>query len=223
MIMKKLIKKSIVFFTIFAMIAAAAYAGSVSRSIPSRAQPGNELTVTLSVSGATADKLFTIEDVIPQGLTIKEWTVTGAKEAKDDITTREKDNRFGWSFTPASASASVEYKIDLPSLESSYTFGKVVWFDPSGQGTESNSPTLTVAKIKCGDSICEGDENSDNCEQDCPKPALAPEPKAEPKAPAKAPEPVKSRAKGIIIWMVAILLVIIAVIYVIYQKKKYDY
>src|SRR3989344_1909376 len=120
-------KKLMVFFVIFALMATAVLAGTVSRSMPSRTQPGETLTVTLSVSGATAGKLFTLEDVIPAGLKIKEWTVTGAQESKEAINIREKDNRFGWSFTPTSDSATVEYKIDLLNNEATYTFGKVVW------------------------------------------------------------------------------------------------
>ena len=210
-------KKLIIFFVIFALMAASVLAGTVGRSMSSRLQPGSTLTVTLSVSGATAGKLFTLEDVIPAGLKIKEWTVTGSQESKEAITTREKDNRFGWSFTPTSDSASVEYKIDLPNTETTYTFGKIVWFDPSGQGAESASPTLTVATIRCGDAICEGSENSDNCVQDCPKPA--------PAAPAPAPEEKVMEKKGLsqtaMAWIVvAIIVIASAVGYYYWQKKK---
>ena len=212
-------RKLFVFIVIFALMATAALAGSVSRSMPSRIEPGQTLTVTLSISGATAGKLFTLEDVIPQGLAIKEWSVSGSQEAKDAIAIRQKESRFGWSFTPSSGSASVEYKIDLPSNEASYTFGKVVWFDPSGQGTESASPTLTVAVIRCGDGICEGNENSDNCEQDCPRPVVAPVPQVE-------QQPVMEEAKkGLsttaIAWIVVAIIVVVAGVgYYMWQKSK---
>lgn len=210
-------KKLMIFLAIFALMATAAYAGTVSRNMPSRIEPGTTLTVTLSISGATADKLFTLEDVIPAGLKIKEWTVTGAKEAKEAIGIREKDNRFGWSFTPTSSSVTVEYKIDLPSSEAAYTFGKIVWFDPSGQGTESTSSTLTVAAIKCGDSICEGNENSDNCVQDCPRPAPA-APTAPAEAPAEAP---KGLSNTTIAWIVVAVIVIISGVgYFLWRKKQ---
>ena len=210
-------KKLVIFFVIFALMAASVLAGSVSRNMPSRIQPGQTLTLTLSVSGATAGKLFTLEDVIPAGLKIKEWTVTGAQESKEAITTREKDNRFGWSFTPTSDSATVEYKIDLPNTEATYTFGKIAWFDPSGQGIEPSSPTLTVATIRCGDGICEGSENSDNCEQDCPKPAAP-----APAAPA-APEAMEKKglSQTAIAWIVVLIIVVAAAAgYYYWQKKK---
>mgnify|MGYP001598553029 CR=1 FL=1 len=212
-------KKLMVFFVIFALMAVSVLAGSVSRSMPSRIQPGQTLTVTLSISGATADKSFTLEDVIPAGLKIKEWTVTGAKESKEAINIREKGNNFGWSFTPTSSSASVEYKIDLPNNEATYTFGKVVWFDPSGQGIEASSPTLTVANVRCGDGICEGNENSDNCVQDCPKPAPAqPAAPAAPEEKAIEKKPLSTTALAWIV--VAIIVVVAAVGYFMWQKKK---
>lgn len=210
-------KKLMTFFVIFVLMATAVLAGSVGRNMPSRIQPGETLTVTLSISGATTGKLFTLEDVIPAGLSIKEWTVTGSQESKEAINTREKDNKFGWSFTPVSDSATVEYKIDLPNSEATYTFGRIVWFDPSGQGTESASPTLTVATIRCGDGVCEGNENSDNCEQDCPKPA----PTAQPTPTPAPPEVKKGLSSTAIAWIVvAIIVVAAAVGYYMWQKKK---
>ena len=207
-----------IFLVIFALMATVAIAGSVSRTMPSRIQPGGELTVTLSISGATAGSLFTLEDVIPAELTIKEWTVTGAQESKEAINVREKDNRFGWSFTPTSTSASVEYKIDLPNTEATYTFGTLIWFDPSGQGTEGSQPTLTVATIRCGDGICEGSENSDNCVEDCPKPAPPTPPPAEE---AVEKEPASRTA---IAWIVVLIIVVAAGIgYYMWRKKQAQY
>lgn len=210
-------KKIAIILAVFVLMAASVLAGSVSRSMPSRIEPGQTLAVTLSISGATAGKLFTLEDVIPAGLKVKEWEVKGAQEAKSAIATREKDNKFGWSFTPASSDASVEYKIDLPSAEASYSFGKVVWFDPSGQGTESSSPTLTVATIRCGDGVCEGSENSDNCVQDCPKPAPAAQPQPAPEAMMEK-KGLSQTAMALIV--VALIVVAAGVGYFMWQKKK---
>lgn len=215
-------KKLLLIVTIFILMSTIVLAGTVSRSMPSRIQPSQTLTVTLSINGATAGKLFTLEDVIPAGLTIKEWNVNGAQEAKNAIQIRQKDNRFGWSFTPTSSSASVEYKIDLPNTETRYTFGKVVWFDPSGQGIESSSPTLTVATIRCGDGVCEGGENSDNCVQDCPRPVPTPAPTAPTPTPVTTP-PVTQKAptSTTTAWIVVIVIVVVAALgYFWWQKKK---
>ena len=211
-------KKLMIFLMIFALMASTVLAGTITRNMPSRIQPGQTLTVTLSISGATAGKLFTLEDVLPAGLSIKEWTVNGAQESKDQITIRTKDNRFGWSFTPTGSGASVEYKIDLPAAESAYTFGKVVWFDPSGQGSESSAAALTVATIRCGDGVCEGSENSDSCVQDCPKPAApAPQPKAQTQASAAQQAGLSSTTLAII---VVVIIVIIALVGYFMMKKK---
>ena len=215
-------KKIIISLVILVLMSTLVLAGSVSRNMPSRIQPGATLTVTLSISGATAGKLFTLEDIIPAGLKVKEWTVTGAQESKEAIAVREKANSFGWSFTPTGGSATVEYKIDLPAAETSYSFGKIVWFDPSGQGSESNAASLTVAAVKCGDGVCEGNENSDNCVQDCPKPAA-------PVAPAQPqPTPTTPSAKPLsntsLAWIiVAVIVVIAAVGYFMMQRKKSKY
>ena len=217
-------KKIITLFVVFALMATFVLAGSVSRNMPSRIQPGQTLTVTLSISGATAGKLFTLEDVIPAGLTIKDWTVTGAQEAKDAISTRQKDNRFGWSFTPTGGSSSVEYKIDLPKTDATYTFGKIVWFDPSGQGSESSAPILTVATIKCGDGVCEGSENSDNCIQDCPKPAPQPAPAPQAAGQTQSSQssaPTSGFSNTAIAWIVVVIIVVVGALgYFMWQKKK---
>ncbi|MEK6891760.1 MAG: hypothetical protein AABX25_01120, partial [Nanoarchaeota archaeon] len=105
---------------------------------------------------------------------------------------------------------------DLPNTETSYTFGKVVWFDPSGQGSESSTPTLTVAVIRCGDGVCEGSENSDNCVQDCPKPT-APAPQAQPQAAAQKTG-LSSTALTVIV--VVIIVILAAIGFVMWQKKK---
>ena len=113
----------------------------------------------------------------------------------------------------------------MPNSEATYTFGKIVWFDPSGQGTESSSPALTVANIKCGDGICEGNENSDTCVQDCPKPAPPPPPDAA-QTPAPITAPITTQkpsgfSSTSMAWIVVAIIVAVSVIgYIIWQKKK---
>ena len=55
---KILMLKILTLLVIFVFMATFALAGSVSRSMPSRIQPGQTLTVTLAVSGATAGKML---------------------------------------------------------------------------------------------------------------------------------------------------------------------
>jgi hypothetical protein len=147
------------------LIAASALAASVSRSMPARADPGSVLTVTFYINDATANEAFAIEDKLPAGWTITDWSVTGAKEAKEQITIRFEPPKYGWSFTPSGSSATLSYTLTLPSTEGSYTFD-AVWFDRNGQSRSTQA--LAVRAVRCGDGVCESVENSDNCAADCP-------------------------------------------------------
>ena len=204
-------KKVIVYFSMFLVVASLVFAASVSRDLPSRADPNSELTVKLQVSGADTSGLFTLEEELPAGITIKEWNIVGAKESKDVIATRTTENRQAWSFTPTSSSATVEYKINLGA--SGVTFGTLVFFDKSGQ-SKTDPQTLRVAAISCGDGICEGSENSDSCVADCPKAAI-------PTPPAAEVTPEVEEKKMPIGVIVAVIIVIIGlVIYFTAVKKK---
>jgi len=203
-------RKITVYLAILLLSMSVVFAASVSRDLPRRADPNSELTVKLRISGADTSGLLTLEEALPSGITIKDWSVTGAKESKSAISTRVKDNKYGWSFTPSGSSATVEYKINLGSTD--VTFGTLVFFDKAGQG-KIDGQTLKVAPITCGDGICEGTENSDNCEADCPKaapPVVTPptEPVEEEKAPSMA-----------WVWILIFAIIIIAALIIIYSKK----
>ncbi len=207
-------KKTIVYVIMSLLVLSVVFAASVSRDLPPRADPNSELAVKLQISGADPSGVIALEEELPTGITVKDWSVTGAAEAKEDITTREKDGRFAWEFTPSGASATVEYKIDLGA--SDVSFGTLVYFDKAGQG-KVDAQTLLVAPITCGDSLCEGDENSDTCEADCPKPAP-------PAAEAPPAEAVEEEAGGMPIGAIVgiILAIIIIIIVVVIKKKKQE-
>jgi len=204
-------KKTIVYLVMGLLLLSVVLAASVSRDLPRRADPNSDVKIKLQISGADSSGVITVEEDLPAGVSVKDWSVTGATEAKADITTREKDGRYGWSFTPSAGSVTVEYTIAVGS--SDLTLGTLVYFDPSGQG-KVDSQTLNVGPITCGDGICEGDENSDNCEADCPKPAVAP-PTPEPEVEVAEGKP----ATGIII-VVAIVLIGIIIFFATRKKKK---
>ncbi|MBI2107729.1 hypothetical protein HYU10_00585 [Candidatus Woesearchaeota archaeon] len=205
-------KKIPIYLSVFLLAVSMAFAASISRELPSRADPNSELTVNLRISGADPSGVIALEETLPAGITVKDWTVTGAKEAKAEIQTRTKEGRFGWTFTPTSSSASVEYKITLGA--SDVTFGSLVYFDKAGQG-KVDARTLRVAPITCGDGVCEGSENSDNCAGDCPKPA-APAPAPEVKAP-EVPEPTKG--SGALVALVVVIVIIAGALGYWYTKK----
>lgn len=208
-------RKVIAYLMVFLFAISFVFAASVSRDLPQRVDPNSELTVKLQISGADSSGLLTLEEELPEGMTLKDWTVTGAKEAKEAISTRVTDSRYGWSFTPSGSSATVEYTIDLGS--SDVSFGTLVYFDASGQG-KTDPQTLRVAAITCGDGICEGAENSDNCEADCPKPAP---PTEAPSTPVEEPKPIEAPSKAPAAWAIAAVVVILGIVLIVtYQKKK---
>ena len=210
-------RKVFLHLIIFLLVISFAFAASVSRDLPGRADPNSELTVKLQISGADTSGLLTLEEELPEGMTVKDWTVTGAAEAKDSITIRDQDGRYGWSFTPTGSSATVEYTIDLGS--SDVTFGKITYFDASKSFGETPGQTLRVAVISCGDGICEGDENSDTCVADCP--VAAPQEEAPAPEVVEEPIPVKAPGKAPMAWVIAAVVIILGIVLIVaYQKKK---
>ncbi|MCH8003358.1 MAG: hypothetical protein IH934_01905 [Nanoarchaeota archaeon] len=208
-------RKVIAYLMVFLFAISFVFAASVSRDLPQRADPNSELTVKLQISGADSSGLLTLEEELPEGMTLKDWTITGAKEAKEAITTRVIDNRYGWSFTPSGGSVTVEYTIDLGS--SDVSFGTLVYFDAAGQG-KTDPQTLRVAAITCGDGICEGDENSDTCAADCP---VAPPAEAAPPEAVEKPKPIVAPSKAPVAWVIAAVVIILGIVLIVaYQKKK---
>ena len=189
-------------------------AATVNRDMPSRADPGSGVTAKLTLSGANAGEGTAIEEIIPDTITIKSWDISGSKEAKSAVGYTKKASkttgftRHSWTFTAASSSPSITYKFDAPSTEGNLKFD-VRWITSDGFSHKESS--LAVRTVKCGDGICEGSENSDNCEADCPKP----KPPA-PKAPAAKEKPKAN--VGVIIAIIAIIIIIVAV--VLSKKKK---
>ncbi len=216
-------KKSITYLVMILLAISLVSAVSVTRVLPKRANPNSELTVKLKITNADSTGLLTLEEELPKGISIKDWKVIGAKEPKDKINTREKDNRFGWSFTPSGSSATVEYKIKLG--KSDVDFGTLIYFDKSGYG-KVDPESLKVAPITCGDGICEGNENPETCAADCPKKAETPKPEETPKAEETPKTQVKEEEEEVTkiptigIAIAAVVLVIIVILVYLAKKKK---
>ncbi len=195
-------KKAIVYFSMFLLTVSLALAASLSRDMPTRVSPGEEVKVTFSISGMEVGKVAGISEVVPVGITVKEQTVTGA----EGTTTYEVvDKNHKWSFKAASSSCTVAYKFDAPAV-GTYNFDAVYALPPAN--INNIKSTLTVRTINCGDGFCEGDENSDNCVADCPKaqPTTAGEVKEKP---------------NVVGWIIAGVIVVIGlIVYFVVTKKK---
>jgi hypothetical protein len=199
--------KPIVYFVVFILSLSAVMAASLTRSMPSRVSPGEEVTVTFSISGMEVGKEAGISEVVPDAITVKEQMVSGA-EGTPAYEIKNKTNNK-WAFTASSSSPSVTYKFDAPSELGSYNFDALYVLPPAV--IDNIKSTLTVREITCGDGFCEGSENSDTCESDCPKPV-----------PSTPPEEKGKVNVGLIIILVIVILGLIGyfVYKKIYAKKK---
>ena len=169
--MKKIAMLLLAAVFVCALMSFSVMAASVSRNMPSRVSPGEDMAISFSVSGVTAGELFTLEEKVPLGWAVSSWNVVGAKGGKDKVNYRyvSSDNRHGFSYTSEGSSSQITLNVKVPSTAiGNYNFD-AVYFDSSGQG--KSQATLTVRTITCGDGVCEGSENTGNCVKDCPAPA----------------------------------------------------
>lgn len=197
-------KKTIIYLVISLISLGVVMAASLTRDMPTRVSPGEEVTVTFSISGMEVGKEAGISEVVPEEIKVKEQKVEGAKGTPNY---QVVDRNHKWAFKAESSLCSVEYKFDAPTKVGSYNFDAVYVLPPAN--IDNIKSTLTVRVITCGDGFCEGDENSDNCEADCPKPA--------PPTPA---EEVKEKP-SIVGWViVAVIVVIGLIVYFSVAKKK---
>ena len=209
--MKKLIVLPIIFLLTLSVVLAA----SVSRSMSSRVEPSSEVEIILTMSGAPVGEQVAIEDNIPNTITVKSWEISGSQEPKGEVSYVKKPSaksgidRHSWAFTASSGSPSVTYKIDAPSALGNFEFD-VRWV--TSDGFNHQASTLTVRTITCGDGVCEGNENSDSCEADCPKSAPAPS-----SAPVEEVAPPK-KSTGTIFVVIVVVLAALAAGY--WYKKK---
>lgn len=169
-------KKIIIYFAVFLFSISLALGASLSRNMPSRVSPGEEVAVTFSISAMDVGKEAGISEVLPEGIKVKEQEVTGAEGTPTYQVASGNNNK--WAFKALSSSCTVTYQFDAPSEVGTYNFDTVYVLPPAN--IDNIKSTLTVRVISCGDGYCEGDENSDNCEADCPKPVPVEEAKEKP-------------------------------------------
>ena len=170
--MKKIAMLLLAVVLVSAVLSVSVLAASVSRNMPSRVSPGETMVVTFSIGGVKAGELFTLEDQVPAGWLFTSWDVTGAKGGKEKVTHRvvAAENRHGFSFEVESSSPQISYSVQVPATASLGNYNlDAVYFDSSGQGRSQGS--VIARTIACGDGVCEGSENTQNCVKDCPAPA----------------------------------------------------
>jgi len=210
-------KKIIIAVIVCILMSTVVLGASVSRDLPSRMSPGDDVTVNLkitSISLSDVVKTFAIEETIPSGFSkISEWSIAGIEESKDDVKTDFSGKNYKFEFTPSGA-VTITYKTKASSVGGSYDF-KATWFDLSGMsGANDGKSKVTVRVITCGDGFCEGDETALSCEADCKKPEP---PKPEP----VVQEEEEKSGFNMAGWIIAIAIVVIGlIIYFVVTKKK---
>ena len=209
-------KKVLVFLIACILMSTIVFAASVSRDIPSRISPGEEVKVELRISSISLSdvvKTFAVEESLPTGFELSDWSITGVEESKSDVKTDFSGNNHKFEFTPTGV-VTISYSTTAPSGEGSYDF-KATWFDLSGMsGANDGKSKVTVRTITCGDSICEGSENEGNCEADCKK-AAAPEPEV-----VEEEEPKQPGLDVVGLIVILAIVIIGLVIYFSVTKKK---
>ncbi|MBI4448803.1 hypothetical protein HY641_02125 [Candidatus Woesearchaeota archaeon] len=114
-------------------------APAVTRTMPQEAHAGNLIEIIYAVSSATPKETFSLEDTLPAGFEVINWTVKGSLEAREDVLTRTKEHSFAWSFNASSTKPTITAIVDVGASVGigNYTLS-AVWFDPSGFSKEES-------------------------------------------------------------------------------------
>jgi len=151
-----------------------ANAASLSKDIPKNIEPGKTITVTFRISDIEAGEVFSIEEMIVNDLSIKDYKIEGAEKTETEVEYEKKlssdgkKTRYSWVYQATTSNPKLTYTIDIPStLEGNYELDTIYILPPAKM--DNIKSTLRIAKIVCGDGYCEGNENSDSCPEDCPK------------------------------------------------------
>lgn len=109
-----------------------ATAATVTRQMPSTAEPGSEVHVAFRITDAKEGQIFTLEETRPLQFTITDWEIEGANESRNKIDTRQKDLGYGWSFTTTSTEATIRYTAKVSASATGPLRFEAVYFDPDG-------------------------------------------------------------------------------------------
>lgn len=137
-------KQTILFTLLLLLLAYPTYAATLNRNMPNQITPGTDTTVTLTLSGLITGEEVALEESLPNGVTLKEWTITNTKETKDKINTRSKTNAYAWSFTPTTETAAITYTLSVSKNTAGNAEFSAVYFDKSGFNKDSKTVSFTT-------------------------------------------------------------------------------
>lgn len=125
-------RTAILILILVILLSQAGYSATVSRQMPSNAEPGSTIDVVLRATSLKQGSLFTLEETRPLQVEINDWEITGAKEERSNIETRQKDLGYGWSFTPTGTEATIKYTAQVSEKAIGPLAFEAVYFDPDG-------------------------------------------------------------------------------------------
>src|SRR3989338_2379331 len=116
-------RKIIIALITLVLVSTMAFGATVSRSIPLRISPNEELTVKLNINSISVSdkvKTFAIEEYLPEGFSISDWSITDIEETKEEVKTQFSGNNYKFEFTPAGSSVTITYTTTAPSSIGTY-------------------------------------------------------------------------------------------------------
>ena len=204
----------VLFSLAIGMLALPALSSSLSRDMASRVDPGASFDVRLNIPDAVSGESLTVEETLPNGVTLSSWSVSGVKESKEALQKdpskyRVKGSAYAWSVTPTGP-VTISYSAKAPSSQGILDF-QAVWFDKSG--FNQNKASLNVAPA----SAPSASPSPAPTTAPAPSPAVSPPPAQKPLS-GQSPGSVEGSGTSMWIWIVVLLLIIVGVAWYYWSK-----
>jgi hypothetical protein len=162
--------KLYLYVAIIFLLASFSYASTIEREIPSSVMANQSFKVNIDIENISKyiGKNVTLQENIPIGLRLVNWSITGADQRVNNATANVNNGKIIWRFIPSRDYANISYLAVSEDMKILYIFGPAVLKNGSVTiANESIKHNLNVVKIVCGDGICEGSETNESCSKDC--------------------------------------------------------
>lgn len=142
--------KKIILILAFLVMSSYAFAVTVDRSMPQRADPSSTFTVSFTVNPEGALSAFDMADFVPDSWKVKDWSVSGYSKSDVSFESQVREyqskqrNGLHWKFSKnLTGAVTLAYTMDAPAAAGTYEF-IAVWTYPGGFG--SRPAVLAVGK-----------------------------------------------------------------------------
>ncbi len=137
---------------------------NITRKMPAKVDMGMIFSTNITINTQNVGVLSSYTESIPAGFLFNSWRISGTKEGANNILVNVRGRDYTWNFTPTASTVSLSYYATAPPDEGNYTFTGLV---SDGTNRASDNFLLLVQKMGCGNGLCEANENSSSCPQDC--------------------------------------------------------